>query len=245
MNQSLAQQAVNFALFGKWKNARDTNLEILKNNPNDIDALNRLAKSYLELGNIVSARSTIKKVLKIDPYNPIAVKCLEKWKNLTRIDKKTSKQLPQELFLEEPGKTKIIHLIHTCDKPVLAKLDCGDMVYENVRSHRISIMTDSNTYIGKLPDDVSIRLKKFIKLGYKYQFAIKSIDKNEVKIFAREIYRPDKYMNVSSFSSEKIDYIPYTPPELIHEKPDVSTLEEESESPQSTEASTFSEHEEN
>jgi tetratricopeptide (TPR) repeat protein len=233
MNQDLAHQAIGKALSGKWEEARDINLTIIKQNPHDIDSLNRLAKAYFELGNIKNAKATISKILKIDPYNPIAVKCFEKWKTLKKVDKNTSKQLSPDMFLEEPGKTKIIHLIHTCDKPIIAKLNCGEIVYSSAKSHRISIVSDSGDYIGKLPDDVSIKIKKLIKLGYQYVFAIKSIDNHGVKVFIREICRPDKYSNKSSFSSERIDYISYTPPELVRDKTEsspTSSFEEETDS---------------
>ncbi len=228
MIQNLAQQAIEKALSGQWEDAKEINQSIIKQNPHDIDALNRLSKTYFELGNIKAAKATINKILKIDPYNPIAVRCSEKWKGLNKIDKNTSKQVSPDMFLEEPGKTKIIHLIHPCDKPILAKLNCGDIVFGNIKSHRISILSDSGKYIGKLPDDISIKIKKLIRAGYQYVYAIKSIDKNGIKVFIRETLRPEKYSSKSSFSSEKIDYIPYTPPELTHEKVDVSTLEEES-----------------
>jgi tetratricopeptide (TPR) repeat protein len=228
MNQSLSQLAIENALLGKWKEAINLNFEILKNNPHDVDALNRIARAYFESGNIKLAKASINKVLKIDPYNPIAKKCCEKWKSLVKIDEKQTKQISTEMFLEEPGKTKLVHLIHTCDKPVLAKLNSGDMVYENIKSHRISILTDSGKYIGKLPDDVSIKLKAMIKLGYKYVITIKSVDKNEIKIFIREVSRPDNHLGKSSFSSETVDYTPYTPPEMLHDRADIVSYNDES-----------------
>ena len=232
MNQNLAQQAIDKALLGEWKEAKDVNLSILKQNPQDTDALNRLAKCYFKLGNIKTAKSTIAKILKIDSYNPIALKSFEKWKNLKKIDKNTSKHLSPEKFLEEPGKTKIIHLIHPCDDSLLAKLNCGDIVYGNANSHRVSIMSESGKYIGKIPDDISIKIKKLMKLGYEYIFAIKSIDKNEIKIFIREANRPEKYSTLASFSSDKIDYIPYTSAELEHDDVDTTPTEEALEQPQ-------------
>jgi tetratricopeptide (TPR) repeat protein len=245
MNQNLAQQAIEKALLGQWDDARDINLSIIKQNPQDIDALNRLSKTYFELGNIKAAKATIAKILKIDPYNPIAVRCYEKWKNLKKIEKNTSKQLSPDMFLEEPGKTKIVHLIHPCDIPILAKINCGDIVFGNVKSHRVSIISDSGKYIGKLPDDISIKIKKLLKMGYQYVFAIKSIDKSDIKVFIRETYRPEKYSSKSSFSSDKIDYIPYASPEIVHENIDMSSLEDESDSTSIKSENTSPEDQEN
>lgn len=228
MDKSTAQVAIDHALKGRWKEAKNANLTVLKSDPEDIDALNRLAKAYYELGNITSARNTIKKALKIDPYNPISSKCYAKWKNMKKADKANNGQLSAEMFLEEPGKTKIIHLIHPCDKSVTAKLNCADLVYENTKARRIGINSASGIYIGKLPDDISVKLKKMMKIGFKYVFAIKSIEGSDIKIFIREMYRPPHYSSKASFTSDKIDYISYTPPELVHDKPDMTTLEEES-----------------
>lgn len=229
MNQDLAQQAIDKALLGHWKEAKEINLLILKQDPRNIEALNRLSKTYFELGNIKAAKATINKILKIDSYNPIALKCFHKWKNLIKVDKNSSKQLSPEMFLEEPGRTKLIHLIHLCDEINIAKLNCGDTVCANTKSQRVSIVNDTGEYIGKLPDDISIKIKNLMKLGYQYIFTIKSADINDIKVFIRETFRPEIYSAKSSFSSDKIDYIPYTPAELVHEKIDVSTLEDESE----------------
>ena len=232
MQKTLAQKAVGFALTGNWKDAKNVNLQILKNTPDDIDALNRLAKALFELGKLNQAKNIIKRVIKIDPYNPIAIKSTDKWKNIKNSNKVLSKQMSPDLFLEEPGKTKIVHLVHTCDKSIIASLNCGDLVYENAKSHRISVVNESGEYIGKISDDISIKLRRLIRLGYKYVLAIKSIDKNEIKVFIRETFRPEKYMNIPSFSAEKIDYMPYTPPEMVHDKPTMTTLEEETENAQ-------------
>lgn len=242
MDKSSAQLAIAYAIKGDWKEAKNANLLILKKDPKDIDALTRLAKAYFELGNLISAKSTIKKALKIDPYHPIALKCYDKWKNLKSVDKGSASQLPAEMFLEEPGKTKIVHLIHPCDKSVIAKLNCGDMVSENLNGRRIGITTSSGTYIGKLPDDISIKLKKMMKIGFKYIYAIKSIDGSEITIFIRETFRPPHYTSKASFTSDKIDYVSYTPPELIHDKPNMTTLEDESNQAEASEGQ-FSETE--
>jgi len=67
MEATLAQKAIDLALSGKWSEAVQANIEILKENPKDIDALNRAARAYAETGNVELARKTAAKVLKIDP----------------------------------------------------------------------------------------------------------------------------------------------------------------------------------
>lgn len=230
MDNDLAQIAIASALSGDWKKAQEINLKILKENPHDVDALNRLSRAYFELGSIKKAKVTAQKVIKLDPFNSIAKKSLDKWKELKKIDKQDSIHLSPQNFIEEPGKTKNVFLMHLGDPKVLAKLDAGDIININTHCHRISITTSDNKYVGRLADDLSSKLRKLTNLGYQYTAAIKSINKNEVKIFIREVIRPAKFKDTPSFSSEKIEYISYTPPELVHKKegvaPDFSETEE-------------------
>lgn len=221
MYSSLAQKAIAEALAGAWRKAVNTNLQILKSNPNDIDSLNRLARAYAELDQIRKAKTTAQKVLKIDSVNPIAIKALEKWKALKKKEDKPSPTCSSspESFLEESGKTKIAPLIHIGDKAVLASLDSGDEVGLLTHPHRVSIVTKDGKYIGRLPDDLAARLRRFIKLGNDYQVLIKSIEEGEVKVFIRG--------SAVTFPPEKIDYISFTPPELVHrETPEIDLPED-------------------
>lgn len=227
MNTDLAQLAISAALKANWKDALETNLIILKSHQNDIDALNRLARAYAELGNLAKARSTAQRVLKIDPFNSIATKSLFKWKGLKKGDTNSSTPSNAQVFLEEPGKTKICSLLFLGDPKIVAKLDSGDEVKIDTHSHRVCVTTHDGKYIGRLPDDLSARLKKFINLGNEYSATVKSSDQKDVKIFIKEIKRDKKIINQPSFSAEKIDYVTFTPPEFIHEKNDLRNISDE------------------
>lgn len=227
MVQALTQKAIANALKGKWKEALAINTEILNKTPNDIDALNRLARAYSELGDFAKARKTAKQVLKIDRYNKIAQKCLEKWKGLNKGETTKSGKISASLFLEEPGKTKIISLLNVSSPKTLAKIDSGDELELNLHGHKVSVITKDNAYVGKLPDDVGAKLKKLIKMGNKYKVLAKSIKLNEVKVFIKEIANTPKTADILSFPSEKINYIPFTTPELVHKKQNLTPEDEE------------------
>lgn len=226
MDKNLAQQAITYALEGSWSKAITINKEILSDNPNDIDALNRLARALAEVGNIDKARKTAKKVLKLDPFNSIAIKATDKWKGLKKGETIVSGATKGGMFLEEPGKTKMISLLHLGDTKLLSTLDAGDIVSLKTHSHKICVNTQNGKYIGKLPDDLSAHLKKLIKYGNEYEALIKSVDKKGVKIFIRETKRAEKLTDIPSFSSEKIEYISFTPPELVHKKDDITITQE-------------------
>jgi tetratricopeptide (TPR) repeat protein len=230
MDTSASQAAINFALSGSWKEAVKVNLQIISQDPEDVDALNRLARAYSELGKISEASSITKKVLKIDPVNPIARKCTEKWKSASKIEVHLSNPSSTETFLEEPGKTKLVTLLNLGDSKVFANLDPGEEVRLFSHTHKVSINTLDGKYIGRLPDDLAARLRNFIKAGNKYQVLMKSVDPKEITVFIRELEKGPKAPDISSFPTEKIDYVSFTPPELVHkDTPDTLNPEETSE----------------
>jgi tetratricopeptide (TPR) repeat protein len=231
MNTDLAQEAISEALKGNWKKALELNQLHLKKTPDDVDALNRIARAYAELGSLEKAKSVCQKALSLDPFNSIAAKSLEKWKSIKKSNHGNSNNGAQasfqirpsnpQTFLEEPGRTKIVTLLYLGGPQILAKLDAADEVQLDTHSHRVSIMTLDNKYIGRLPDDLSAKLRNLVKGGNEYRVFIKSIMPHEVKVFIREIKRAKKFADVASFQGEKIDYVSFTPPELVHKKQEI------------------------
>lgn len=226
MTIDLAQKAVSLALSGKWEEAIEANKQILQGDSENIDALNRLGRAYAEVGKISKAKTLAHKVLKLDAFNTIAEKALKKWENLS--DGQAIKSGPSSAseFLEEPGKTKLVSLMHLCNPDVIAKLDAGDEVKIHAHSHRISITAIDGTYIGKLPDDLSSHLRKLIQYGNEYKALIKAISTDCIKVLIRETKRTEKVAHIPSFSPEKVEYISFTPPELVHNKTNEFVQEE-------------------
>lgn len=227
MDISAARTAIGFALSGNWKEAVSINLEILKTSPDDVDSLNRLARAYAELGEITNATAATKKALEIDPVNPIALKCAEKWKSgINKSPSKTS-QNSSETYLEEPGKTKLITLVNLGSPEAFSSLSPGEEVKLTCHTHKLSVISGDDKYIGKIPDELAIRLRNLMKAGNKYQALVKSVNAKEVTVFVREVERGTKAPDIPSFPTEKIDYVSFTPPELVHrDTPETSNPEE-------------------
>ena len=227
MQNDLAQKAISAAISGNWENAVEITQKILQIDKENIDALNRLAKAYSELGNLVKAKSVSSKVLGLDPYNKIANKCIERWKGLKQGESVRSHGVTGNLFIEEPGKTKIVSLINLGGPEVLAMLDAGDEVKFDPHGHRVSVTTIDKKYVGRLPDDIGSRVKQLLTAGNEYMILVKSIDQKEIKVFIRVVKTVPHLANVPSFTSEKIDYVSFTPPELVHKKDDLEILTNE------------------
>ncbi|MEK7497424.1 MAG: tetratricopeptide repeat protein [Patescibacteria group bacterium] len=193
----LARNAIIHALSGNWEEAIKVNQLIINDDNQDVDALNRLAKAYSELGNPKKSKEALNKVLKIDPLNPIAQKAITKG-----FVGSTSKVSPGT-FLEEPGKTRQVDLRNLGDKKVTSKLNVGDSLKMTCHQHRVSISTPEGKYVGIFPDDLAARTRELIKGGNLYDCIVKTAGSDRISVFVREIEKSEKMKGVVSFPMEK------------------------------------------
>lgn len=207
MTVDLTQKAISAALNGNWDEAKQLNLELLDSDPLDTNALNRLSRAYAELNDLENARKMATKVLEIDPFNPIALKAMEKWKGLKQNIRYGTKPTPASIFLEEPGKTKILQLINLGSTDVLCQLDAGDELTINHHGHLITICLDDGKRVGKFPDVFSRHLKSLINHGNEYRCYVKSASKTEVSVIVRETKRSQELKDIASFSSERREFV--------------------------------------
>lgn len=185
---SLVNLAIKAALANSWEEAIEYNLKILSHDLHNIDALNRLTQAYKELGRVNLAKTTANKVLRLDHYNPIAKK------NLHRLTAPSSSipfpsTINPQLFLEEPGKTKSISLTKVTQSPLLRRLTPGQVVALTPKARTITVSTNAGAYLGSLPDDLSHRLIKLIRLGNRYAALVRSIGPHDLAVMIRETSR--------------------------------------------------------
>jgi hypothetical protein len=112
-------------------------------------------------------------------------------------------------FLEEPGKTKIVECVNAAPMAALATVFPGEEVELKARNHVVEVRSSSNTYLAALPDDLSFRLIKFLAVGNTYQALVKSVGKNTVTVFLRELSRGKRFATQPSFASSAM-YVPFT-----------------------------------
>lgn len=199
----LKDKAIKAMLLGDWQTATSLNKSLLKDNPNDIDALNRLAYAFTILGKIKEAKTAYRKVLKLDMLNQIATRNLKRLGdfNLRRPSQNGNSSLKyvNHAFLEETGKTKIVSLVNVTSPKIIALLAVGQSIFISVKRSKIFIQDQNKQYIGVLPDDIGKRLIKLIKGGNLYEAYIKSANGNNVAIFIKETKRASRYKDYPSF----------------------------------------------
>lgn len=205
---TLHQMAIDAALASNWQQAIDLNLQIIDTEPKSVEALNRLARAYFELGKFPEAKEFFDKSLLNDPYNQIAAKFI---KRIETCKKKSSKiknslgsshncpQVDSDLFIEEPGRTKLITLLKTAEPQKLSLLSPGALVNLNIKNKVIAVTDQDDEYLGVLPDDLSRHLVRLIHGGNKYQAIIKTVKINGLSILIRETYRCPRFKNQPTF----------------------------------------------
>lgn len=196
--EPLKTQAIQTALTGDWNTAVTLNQSILEEFPDDIDTLNRLAYAYASIGNTKEAKSLYQKVLSLDAQNPIALRNLKRLSGGTT----TNHSAPMNnIFIEEPGKTKVVDLINVAEKKLLARLRAGEHVHLQVKRQKIFVQDGEKQYLGMLPDDIGRRMIDFMNGGNEYVAYVKTIDNLRLTVFIKESKRSVHFKNQPSFPS--------------------------------------------
>lgn len=204
-----AEEAIAAALSHNWKEAIRINATLLKDHDADIASLNRLGYAYTQNGQGKLAKTTFQKVLKLDPYNQIALKHT---KNLGSVKKKTIPTAPNSRvsplsFLEEPGVTKIVAAVNLAPAQTISTLTPGMELTIKARNHCVEVRLPPNTYVAALPDDLSFKLLKLIASGNRYQAIIKGVDKKSLILILREVSRGKKFADQPSFTTPSLSVL--------------------------------------
>ena len=199
--QQIQEEAIKAAMEGNWKKAIDLNKKLIMLSPRDTAAHNRLARAHWEDGDLNKARKIFGRVLEIDAYNLIAQKNLKRIadQKKTGQSQKVKKVTNANIFLEEPGKTKLVKLVRLASPHTLSEYDCGDEVRLQTKKRCISVYSCDDVYLGNIPDDLSRYLMTLIKKGNDYRAHIKVVDRQHLEILIRETKRSNKLQHRPSF----------------------------------------------
>ena len=209
LKRDLGRQAIDRALAGDWERAAQVNRAILELFDSDVDAMNRLGKALMELGQLQGSESTFLKALSIAPYNQIAKKNLERLSHLHKIPaphkqpRKTA-GAPQ-IFIEDTGKSTTTTLQKPTSGEVFAHIAPGDPVHLVVDKNAIAVKTGDDEYLGQLDLKLGTRLIRLVNGGNKYEAAVVSVGSTGISIIIREAFSHASLRDVISFPTRSKD----------------------------------------
>jgi|WetSurMetagenome_2_1015567.scaffolds.fasta_scaffold86299_2 hypothetical protein len=215
MKRQVSKQAIALAMEGRWQEVVAANKTLLENFPDDIDAYNRLGRAYMELGEYSQAREAYEKAIKLDPYNTIAQK------NLNRLsllhgkagtgETKFQKVEPQQ-FIKEVGKAGVVNLISLAKPEIVGKLVTGASLSLRVNGTNLLVDNSAAEYIGQVDPRNGQRLIKLMEGGNQYSAAVVSAaGEGNVSIIIRETYQDPSQAGRPSFPSRETEPGHWTP----------------------------------
>lgn len=217
------QEAIQAALEGAWDKAVSLNTILTEDYPEDTDILNRLGKAYSELGQVNKAKASFEKVLDSDPYNPIAIKNLERLSTLRGSIIKPKDQanpLDLDMFIEEPGKTKTIEVRDLAMPVILINLRVGDIIKLGQSKDSVTVISADNHRLGVLDPIWGRDIAQAIELGSEFNAVVKSIKVGKdqkssfLSVFAKETKHAKKLIH-PVFPIENSTFTPFVREETL------------------------------
>ncbi|MDD5189837.1 MAG: tetratricopeptide repeat protein [Dehalococcoidales bacterium] len=203
-----SREAIALALQGNWHEAININSKLVDMFPDDVEAYNRLGRAYTELGEYEEAEKAYRHSLKIDSYNAIAQKNIQRLALLKKTktgQKGDGHKVAPQTFIEEIGKAGVVQL-HNLAKPVvLAHVAAGDEVHLKSKGINLVIESLRSEYIGQVEPKYGQRIARLMNGGNKYTAAIVNSSENAVNVMIRETYQHPAQTGQLSFPTRGIE----------------------------------------
>jgi len=231
LRRKASQEAIALAMQSRWQEAITVNQSIIELFPTDIDAYNRLGRAYTELGEFAKAKDAYSRTIKLDPYNSIAKRNLQRLSLLraTKVSvKEERREASPDLFIGEMGKAGVINLKDLAPKEVLAKMAAGNQVYLKVRGRQLVVENEQGEYLGLVEPPHGLRLARLVEGGNKYASAIVNINANSLRVIIRETFQHPSQVGRLSFPVKAVEgFQPHVKDTLLrHEAVEEEALEE-------------------
>ena len=204
--KELSKEAISLALEGEWEKAAELNRIILDVTPDDVEAMNRLGKAWMELGQYGQAKTVLERVIKAAPYNNIAKK------NLARVAQLEAEPQPAKqgrrsagaakFFIEDSGKSGATVLQKPATERVLSSVAPGDPLTLEVKQNHLAVYLPGGEYLGRVETRLGQRLIKLMDGGNRYEAAAIGVKPEGVSIIIREAYRHPTLQRVCSFPTK-------------------------------------------
>jgi tetratricopeptide (TPR) repeat protein len=202
------EAAIQAALRGDWKRAADENRGLLKDDPRDVEAANRLGKALTELGQKKQAIEAYRQALAVDPANPIARKNiarLEEAKGGRAAKPKRTAEVPPELArpatsLIEASDRAAEFILQQPNWKELSKLEPGEPAQLEPNPRGVAVKAVSGELLGYVEPRAGLRLRRMIEGGNRYAVVIRSISKDAgAVVLIRETYKHPSMVGQASF----------------------------------------------
>ena len=204
--KELSREAIALALKGEWEQAASVNRTILDSFEQDVDAMNRLGKALMELGQYSEAREVLDTVTRTAPYNTIAKK------NLARLGQLESAPAPNkpvrkaagapQRFIEESGKSAKTVLRKPAPTHVIARIAPSEPVTLGVEHDVIKAYTRDDEYLGQIEPKLAGRIVRLMRGGNRYECAIVGVRGEAITVIICESFRHRSLQKVCSFPSK-------------------------------------------
>src|SRR5439155_96561 len=155
-----------------------------------------------ELARLDEAKAAFAEVLKIEPYNSIALRGNSRVATLQEHKTKaftTTTRTQPRLFIEDMGKTGILRLINPAPTHVLAKYSPGAECELREQEGLLALHARDGELIGFLEPKVGRRLIDLIRTGNQYDAAIVSNDPANARVAIRELFSSPENASRISF----------------------------------------------
>lgn len=204
LRRQSSKQAIALAMEGRWREAVTANQVLIESFPDDVDALNRLGRAHMELGEYPLAREAYQKAIKVDPYNTIARKNLSRLSHLKKADVDMAagqEKVEPKQFIEEVAKAGVVDLRRLASPEILAKTVAGGKLILKVEGPRLLVENTHGEYLGQVEPRHGQRLIRLMAGGNRYIATIISSTENSITIIIREVYQHPSQVGQPSFPS--------------------------------------------
>ncbi len=203
LRKDQAKRAVALAMKSRWSEAVETNMSILGEFPEDLEANLRLGKALTELGRHKEAKSAFQRALELSPHNAIAKKNLDR---LTQLgddaprENVGNKPAPK-VFIEESGKAGVTSLINLASPKELLKMAPGHTVEIQTENGGLKVASPTGEYLGQVEPRLASRLTRLIDGGNRYEATVTSAAEQELTVIVREVFQHPSQAGTASFPS--------------------------------------------
>lgn len=199
-----SRTAIDLAMRGEWAEAAQVNRSILDLSPTNVEAMNRLGKALLELGQPEQARDVFLSALVLHPSNPIALKNVARLRAEAEGQGRADGSRPAwararasgRLIAESTKSAEVVLL--SAGAPAVAAP--GAPVTLGFRGAVVVVSDEYGACLGLLPPSLSRRLSALMSGGNRYEGVVVSAgDDGAVRVLLRETHQHPSQRGKASF----------------------------------------------